>query len=68
MAALLRGQGHSAVETQGVGAQQALSLATTQLVARWESTGLEDNGLSSPYTTQAAVGQLLGGLAAEATE
>ena len=68
MAALLRGQGHSAVETQGVGAQQALSLATTQLVARWESTGLEDNGLSSPYTTQAAVGQLLGELVAEATE
>ena len=68
MAELLRGRGHSAVETHGVGAKDALSLATTQLVARWESTGLEDNGQSSPYTTQAAVGQLLGGLAAEATE
>jgi glycosyltransferase involved in cell wall biosynthesis len=67
MVELLRRLGHSAVETQSVGTQMALTLAATQLVARWESTGLEDNGLSSPYTTQAAVGQLLDGLAVEAT-
>jgi hypothetical protein len=67
MAALLRGQGHSAVETLTAGAQDALTLATKQLVALWESAGLADNGLPSPYTTQAAVGQLLCGLLAEAT-
>jgi hypothetical protein len=50
MAELLRGQGHSAVETLNAGAQDALTLAIRQLVARWESNGLVDNGLPSPYT------------------
>jgi glycosyltransferase involved in cell wall biosynthesis len=68
MAGLLRGQGHSAVDTLSAGAQDALTRATTQLIARWESTGLADNGQPGPYTTQAAVSQLLGGLVAGATE
>lgn len=67
MAGLLREQGHSVVETQDKGAQEALALAAMQLVAHWESTGLADCGLPSPYTTQAAVRQLLGRLMAEAS-
>jgi glycosyltransferase involved in cell wall biosynthesis len=66
MAGLLRGQGHSVVETLAASAQDALTLATTQLVARWEGAGLADHGLSSPYTTRAAVSQLLSELTAEA--
>ncbi len=66
MAELLRGHGHSAVETQDTGAQESLTLATRQLLACWESAGLADNGLPSPYTTQAAVNQLLNGLVAGA--
>jgi len=31
-----------------------------QLFARWQSGGLPDSGRSSPYTTEAAVTQLLG--------
>jgi hypothetical protein len=67
MAGLLLGQGHSAIETQVAGAQETLSQAITQLFARWKSTGLADNGRPSPYTTQAAVDKLLGGLMAEIT-
>lgn len=67
MAALLRREGHSVVETHGAEAQEALTLAAMQLFARWESAGLVDNGLPSPYTTRAAVYQLLGGLVAEAS-
>lgn len=67
MAELLRERGHSVIETLTAGAQDALTLATTQLVARWEINGLADKGLPSPYTTQASVSQLLGGLAVEVT-
>jgi glycosyltransferase involved in cell wall biosynthesis len=63
MAELLVRQGHIAVETRHVGSQDSLVLAARQLLARWESAGLDDNGQPSPYTTQAAVRQLLGALA-----
>lgn len=66
MTQLLRGQGHIAVETRTVNAQEALNLAIAQLAALWEGNGLADNGLLSPYTTQAAVNQLLRGLEARA--
>jgi hypothetical protein len=63
MAELLGRQGHITVETRHVGSQESLVLAARQLLARWESAGLDDNGKPSPYTTQAAVRQLLGALA-----
>lgn len=66
MMELLRGQGHDAVETQGTGAQEALTLVAGQLLARWQAAGLADNGLPSPYTTQVAVRKLLEGLKAGA--
>ncbi len=65
MAAMLRGQGHVAVETGGPGdARAALAAELEQLFERWRAHGLPDNGRSSPYTTQAAVQQLLGWAAA----
>jgi glycosyltransferase involved in cell wall biosynthesis len=67
MAALLRGQGHSVVETQSASAEAALALLTGQLFDCWLEGGLLDNGLSSPYTTQAAVATLLDGLVTEGT-
>lgn len=64
MAALIRGQGHVAVISgNGVdGPVVAAELATSleQLAERWRTEGLVDNGQTSPYTTEAAVGQLLG--------
>ncbi len=62
MTELLRQQKHSVVETLGTGDLAALTLALMQMVSLWEGSGLGDSGLLSPYTTQAAVGQLLGGL------
>lgn len=64
MAAMLRGEGHVAVETGGAGqdsttACRELALALEQMHERWRSPGLPDSGRSSPYTTQAAVGRLL---------
>ncbi|MDP1655948.1 MAG: hypothetical protein Q8K91_12370 [Hylemonella sp.] len=61
MAELLRSQGHVAVlsGTQ-VGVSGELAEALEQLFDRWQTQGLPDNGRSSPYTTQAATGQLLG--------
>ncbi|TXH86898.1 MAG: glycosyltransferase [Rhodoferax sp.] len=59
MAALLRGQGHMVVETQDTSAQVDLTLVTLSLLERWQGGGLADNGLTSPYTTQAAVHALL---------
>jgi hypothetical protein len=59
MAEILREHGHVAVETLTADAKDALTVATTQLVARWVNNGLPDNGLPSPYTTQVAVSQLL---------
>lgn len=64
MAALIRGQGHMAVisghavDDKAVGAE--LALALEQLFDRWRAEGLADNGQASPYTTEAAVRQLLG--------
>ena len=65
MAALLRGQGHLAVlsgEDAGDGSvvSQALATALEQLFDCWCTAGLADNGQASPYTTEAAVTQLLG--------
>ncbi len=65
MAALLRGQGHVAVLSGENGADSsavshALAAALEQLFDRWRTVGLEDNGQTSPYTTEAAVTQLLG--------
>ena len=63
MAAMLRGQGHVVVQTgeggQGGDAGAELAAALEQLHDRWRSAGLPDSGRSSPYTTQAAVQQLL---------
>jgi glycosyltransferase involved in cell wall biosynthesis len=64
MAALIRGQGHVAVisghgvDSQVVAAE--LATALEQLAERWRTVGLADNDQTSPYTTEAAVGQLLG--------
>lgn len=57
MAAMLRGQGHVAVDS---GAVPDLAAALEALFDQWLNAGLPDSGRASPYTTQAAVGQLLG--------
>jgi glycosyltransferase involved in cell wall biosynthesis len=57
MAEMLRGQGHVAVDS---GAVTELAAALETLFDRWADSGLSDSGGASPYTTQAAVGQLLG--------
>lgn len=63
MAALIRGQGHVAVlagnGADGRAVDSELALAVEQLFDRWRTGGLADNGQASPYTTEAAVGQLL---------
>ncbi len=65
MAGLLRGAGHLVVQTGGAGqgpetGATELSRGLTQLFDRWSGAGLPDNGLASPYTTEAAVARLLG--------
>jgi glycosyltransferase involved in cell wall biosynthesis len=70
MAAMIRGEGHTVVET-GLTAgdstpeavAQPLASAMEQLYERWRSGGLPDSGRESPYTTQAAVTQLVGWVA-----
>jgi glycosyltransferase involved in cell wall biosynthesis len=65
MAAMLREQGHVAVPTgAGTAAGQELAAALEQFFDRWRSAGLPDSDRTSPYTTQAAVGQLLAWAAA----
>lgn len=67
MAAMLRGEGHLVVETgaaAGEAAAEAFAAALESLFDRWHAGGLPDSGRASPYTTQAAVGQLLGWAAA----
>lgn len=64
MAALIRGQGHVAVFSDESAAGSSavsgeLAAALEQLFDRWRTGGLADNGLASPFTTEAAVGQLL---------
>ena len=65
MASLIWGQGHVAVlsgedGTDSADVSRQLAAALEQLFDQWRSAGLGDNGQASPYTTAAAVGQLLG--------
>ena len=65
MASLIRGQGHVAVlsgedGTDSAAVSRQLAAALEQLFDQWRSAGLKDNGQASPYTTEAAVAQLLG--------
>jgi hypothetical protein len=65
MAGLLRGQGHVAILSGESGidssaVNHALAAALEQFFDRWRTVGLEDNGKTSPYTTEAAVAHLLG--------
>ena len=65
MASLIRGQGHEAVlsgenEDDSSAVSRALAAALEQLFDRWRDVGLADNDQASPYTTEAAVTQLLG--------
>ncbi|MCZ8253851.1 MAG: hypothetical protein O9318_15390 [Hylemonella sp.] len=71
MAAMIRGEGHVTVETGRVSGDsdpaavaQPLAAELEQLYERWQTPGLPDSGRDSPYTTGAAVGQLLGWAAA----
>jgi hypothetical protein len=67
MAAMIRAEGHTVVET-GLAAgdstpeavAQPLASAMEQQYQRWLAAGLPDSGRESPYTTQAAVAQLVG--------
>lgn len=53
---MLQTTGHTAVPADSIPAQvQAIS----QLYLRWKTSGLPDNYQASPYTTAAAVGQLV---------
>lgn len=64
MAAMLRGQGHAVVETDGQGsAKAALAAALEALFDRWREVGLPDHDTHSLYTTRTAVSQLLGWVA-----
>ena len=60
MVLMLRHAGHTAIETsnQDNGAN-SLANELTVLFEHWKLYGLADNGEPSPYTTKAAVGQLL---------
>lgn len=65
MVGMLRGQGHPAIRTgedhNAAGAAiLELANALEEMFDRWRVDGLPDNHRLSPYTTQAAVGQLLG--------
>jgi len=65
MAAMLRTEGHVAVQTGGPGQDAAVPASEftheiVQLFDRWRSAGLPDSGRTSPYTTRAAVERLLG--------
>jgi glycosyltransferase involved in cell wall biosynthesis len=64
MADMVRGQGHFAAESDDLSVNNAsiaieLADALERLFDSWRSPGLPDNGLSSPYTTEAAVARLL---------
>jgi hypothetical protein len=54
---LLQEQGHTAVAADDF---QAQTQALSQLFTRWRTTGLADNGQTSPWSTEAAVQQLTG--------
>ena len=57
---MLRENGHWAVQADDV---TAIAAAIESLIARWRSNQLADSGRPSPYTSAAAVGQLLGWVA-----
>ena len=60
---ILIDMGHRVVNTSHQSADetaQALARHLQDLLAHWAATGLADSGLTSPYTTAASVGQLLG--------
>jgi hypothetical protein len=66
MAAMIRGEGHSVVETgRSMGdsghdaVAQPLAGELEQLYELWRSKGLPDSGYGSPYTTAASTGQLV---------
>jgi len=60
MAAMLRGEGHTVIETGGERtAYEALATVLEQLFNRWRETGLPDSGRDSPYSTQIAVEQVI---------
>ena len=60
MAAMLREQGHDSVKTGDQGDTTAEFVkALETLFDRWVCAELPDSGRNSPYTTQAAVGQVL---------
>lgn len=59
MAELLRAQGHTACESD-----TELREALQGLYTQWTANGLADRGCPSPYTTQAAVQQMLNWVAA----
>jgi hypothetical protein len=60
MAHMLRHAGHTAIETsKQVNGANSLANELTILFERWKIYGLADNGMPSPYTTKAAVGQLV---------
>ena len=70
MAAMIRGEGHVTVETGRVAGDsepaavaQPLAAELERLYERWRSAGLPDSGRESPYTTGAAVTQLVGWVA-----
>jgi glycosyltransferase involved in cell wall biosynthesis len=60
MAYILRHAGHTAIETSmQVNGANSIAKELTVLFERWKHYGLADNGMPSPYTTRAAVGQLV---------
>ena len=64
MAELICGQGHEAVEAGRSGAaiidsSNSLAVALEVLYTRWQKLGLPDNGMSSPFTTEASVGRMM---------
>ena len=60
MAYMLQHAGHTAIETsKQVNGANSLTNELTVLFERWKLYGLADNGAPSPYTTRAAVGQLV---------
>jgi hypothetical protein len=65
MAEILRGQGHVAVltgraERDPKTTAEELAIELIQLHQKWLADGLPDSGLTSPYTTQDAVVNLVG--------
>jgi hypothetical protein len=60
MVYMLRHAGHTAIETSTqVSGANSLANELTILFERWKIYGLADNGMNSPYTTKASVGQLV---------